>query len=320
MTRIKPSNRVAVVGAGMVGSTIAYSLLCQEIAEEILLIDINKPLLDAQVRDLQDAGNFTRRDVEVKPAEYSELQDGDIVVVTAGAAQKPGQTRTDLLEINVKITKSILDEIQKTGKTVYVMMVSNPVDVLTYIATKQLSLPKGYVFGSGTNLDTSRLKNAIKDKRATNSSELHTYIWGEHGDSSFPVLSNAKVAGEDLNKYLRVESFDNNQISEDVRQGAYKIIEGKGSTYFGIGSSVADICKCIIGDERRIIAVCSLLEGEYSQSEVVFSVPSIISAGGVEVIDGIELNENERELLEKSSDVIRNNIKLAKDIEEKLEN
>lgn len=302
-----PSGRVVVVGAGMVGASSAYSILTQEISKEILLIDIAEELAYANVLDMNDAANFTNG-VEVKLAHYSDLIDGDIIVITAGAAQKEGQTRLDLLTINAKIIRDIINQIKETGKKVYILMVTNPVDVLTYIAATESGLPDGMVFGSGTFLDTARLRGLLHQDLKVNPINVHVYILGEHGDSSFPALSCATIGGTQLSKLIDLTPEYRNEITNRVREKAYKIIQGKKATYYGIGAAVAKICRAIIRNENRIIPLSVVLKGEYDLDGVAVGVPAVIGASGVKAFKEIVLDESEIQLLKRSAEIIKQSI------------
>ncbi len=307
MEKVNPSGRVVVVGTGMVGSSAAYAMVLQEVAKEVLLIDIAEDLAKANVLDMHDASNFTNG-VEVKYATYSDLIDGDIVVITAGAAQKDGQTRLDLLNINVKIIRDIIGEIKESGKTVFILMVTNPVDVLTYVAATESGLPTGMVFGSGTFLDTARLRGLLHEDLNVNPINVHAYILGEHGDSSFPALSSANIGGAPLTDLVTVNQEYRDDVAKRVREMAYKIIEGKKATYYGIGAAVSRICRAIIRDEQRIIPLSVVLNGEYGLNGVSIGVPAKLGSNGVEVHKEVPLDELEKQQLLKSAEIINNSI------------
>lgn len=307
---LSPSGRVVVVGAGNVGASAAYAVLTQDIANEIMIIDIAEDLARAQVLDLQDAASFTKG-VAVKYGQYSDLEDGDIVVVTAGAAQKEGQTRLELLEINVKITKSIISAINATGKRVYLCMVTNPVDVLTYVVSREAKLPSQLIFGSGTYLDSARLRRAISDQIKINTRNIHAYILGEHGDSSFPGLSIANVAGVPLKEFMTpdLETGKEIDLAQVVRDKAYVIIKGKKATYYGIGVAIAEICRIIIRNEERIIPLSVPLTGQYGVEGVSISVPAKLSSNGVQVMPELQLSQTEKEQFNHSVKTLKDNIK-----------
>lgn len=304
-----PSGRVAVIGAGMVGSSVAYAILNHGIASELLIIDIAENLAKAHVLDLQDASAFTSG-TKVKFAGYEDLQDGDIVVVTSGAAQKEGQTRTDLLAVNVEITRSVIKGIRDTGKQLFVVMVANPVDVLTYIAVTESGLPASMVFGSGTYLDSGRLRNVLAEELAVGQGEVSAFILGEHGDSSFPVISSANVSGISLATLMTVDDALYARLMEKVRSKAYEIIAGKKATYFGIGSAIAVITRAIIRDEDKVLPLSVKLTGEYGYNDVCISVPARLNAHGYQLIGEVSLSAKERELFDKSVATVTDNLKL----------
>lgn len=307
MEKVSPSGRVVVVGTGMVGSSAAYAMVLQEVAKEVLLIDIAEDLAKANVLDMHDAANFTNG-VEVKYATYSDLMDGDIIVVTAGAAQKDGQTRLDLLNINVKIIRDIVSKIKEVNKSVFILMVTNPVDVLTYIAATESGLPQGMVFGSGTFLDTARLRGLIHEDLNINPINVHAYILGEHGDSSFPALSSATIGGVLLSDIVNTDQTYRDDVAKRVREMAYKIIEGKKATYYGIGAAVSRICRAIIRDENRVMPLSVVLSGEYGLSGIAIGVPAKLGSNGVEVYKEVRLDDQEKALLRTSAEVVKNSI------------
>lgn len=305
---MRPSNRVVIVGAGNVGSSIAYCLISNELSKEILMIDIADDLVNAQVLDMQDSCNFTKG-ITVRRGDYCDLEDGDIVVITCGAAQKPGQTRLDLLKINAKIIRSVLDKIKETEKNVFILMVTNPVDVLTYIAIKESGLPTNQVFGSGTFLDSARLRVVLARKLGIGTTSTHAHVLGEHGDTSFPSLSTASVSSIPLSNFIEINDQTYSKITEEVRDKAYEIIKGKQATYYGIGSAVTRIVEAILKDENRIMPLCTLLDGEYGHKDVAISVPVRIGSSGVKIFKEMALSNREKAMFTHSVDVLKKNIK-----------
>ncbi len=301
---IRPSNRVVVVGAGMVGSTAAYALLMEEVARHILLVDIAEDLAKAHVLDLQDAATFSRG-IDVQFGSYEDLQDGDIVVITAGAAQKEGQTRMDLIGINKAIMSKIFGSINAQNKQLYVMMVTNPVDVLTYQAVKELDQPTNRIFGSGTTLDTARLRAGLAQVARMNPHNIHANILGEHGDTSFPAVSSATAGGIKLQDVPGISADALNNLKEMVRDRAYRIIEGKKSTYFGIGAAVANICKAIIRNENKFFTLSVLQQGYYGLSDVCLGIPVQVGEHGYNFVGEIHLSENELSQMHASGEAIK---------------
>lgn len=308
---VQSTGRVVVIGAGMVGSSIAYSILNQQIARELVIVDIAEELAKAHVLDMQDASQFTAG-TRVKYGTYADLEDGDIVVITCGAAQKEGQTRQDLLKINANIIRSVIKSIKETGKKVFIVMVTNPVDIMTYIAVKESGLPEHMVFGSGTYLDTGRLRMAIAEKLGVNHNNIHAYILGEHGDTSFPLLSNANVSGMDLAGLMDVDDSLYAELMDKVRAKAYEIIQGKKATYFGIGNAVSVIVRAIIRDEHRVMPLSVMLEGQYNQKDICIGLPAKVSGKGYEIIGEVKFNDKEKELFGKSVDYLREHTDLIK--------
>lgn len=302
---VNPSGRVMVVGTGMVGAASAYALVNQGIAREILLFDIAEGLAKSQTLDLQDASAFTHT-TKIRRASYNDLIDGDILVVTSGSPQKDGLRRLDLLKLNADIIKEIAHVIRESGKKVFVIMVTNPVDILTYIMGKESGLPLNMVMGTGTYLDTGRLQVILSEKLNVNPQDISAYVFGEHGDSSFPVLGDAEVAGVNLSNFMEINEEVYEQLANQVRSRAYEIIEGKGSTHFGIGASVAAMCKMIIRDENHIIPMTALLTGQYGFSDVCTGVLARLGSGGYEVAPEIELTEREKELFHNSVEILKN--------------
>lgn len=307
---IVPSDRVFIIGAGMVGATTAYALLLEEIASEVVLIDIAEDLAQAQTLDLEDAASFTRG-VRVSYGSYQDLRDGDIVVITAGAAQKPGQTRTDLLQTNSKIMTNIFQQINVQGKKLYLVMVTNPVDVLTYQAVQELEQPAQRIFGTGTILDTARLRAAIASITDINPRNVHAYVLGEHGDTSFPALSAATAGGMKLDKLSSLSREKSHELEGLVRQRAYKIIEGKKATYYGIAAAIARICSAIIHDENKMYTLSVLLNGQYGEEDVCISVPVQLGELGYSFLGEIHLSEKELASFKKSAETIKSNAILA---------
>jgi L-lactate dehydrogenase len=306
-SNLRPSNRVVIIGAGMVGATSAYAILIEDIAQEILLIDTHTELAEAQVLDLEDAASFSQG-TGIINGNYSDLKDGDIVVVTAGAAQKEGQSRSELLQINAGILNSIIEQLNATGKGLFVLLVTNPVDVLTYLAVKKLNQPRSRIFGSGTTLDTARLKAAISKITEINAHNVHAFILGEHGDTSFPVLSQATVGGVKVVNFPGIDQAKLDNLAGTVRERAYQIIAGKKSTYYGIGAAVARICKAIINDENRVFTLSVFLDGQYGVQDVCVGIPVQVSSEGYAHIGEIHLNEQEMQQFQQSAQAIKANI------------
>lgn len=292
-----------VGGGGMVGATAAYACALRSVIEEIVLIDRNEDLAWGQAADINDAMGIDRN-VVVHTGNYSDINDDDIVVITAGAPQLPGQTRLELIDVNAKIMRDIVKNIMANGAKPYLVIVSNPVDVLTYVALKESGLPKNRVFGTGTTLDTSRMKSYLADAFNVDSKAVDAYILGEHGDSSFSTIETAQIGEVPIREYPGFTEEMIDGIEQKVRDRAYRVIETKKSTYFAIGFVVSKIVSALRKSTHTVYPVCSLVEGEYGLNNVVLGLPSTISSDGVKILAGYPLTEREKESLDKSAGII----------------
>lgn len=302
--------KVVLVGTGAVGTAYAYSLLNQGFVTDLYLVDLDKEKSIGEVMDLVHGMPFASSNINIEYGDYSECKDADLVVITAGANQKPGETRMQLVEKNTKIMKSIVKSIMETGFHGILLVVSNPVDVLTYVAYKESGLSPSRVIGSGTNLDTGRFKFLIGEYLGIDPRNIHASIIGEHGDSELPVWSQASVGMENLASVLKrrnnPKDWDElNKIFLDVRNAAYEIIKRKGFTNFGIGMSLARITKAIFNNENSILPVSCYLDGQYGEKDVYISVPAIINSDGIKEIIELELSDKEKELFAASVKVVR---------------
>ena len=292
-----------VGGGGMVGATAAYACALRSVIEEIVLIDRSEDLAWGQAADINDAMGIDRN-VVVHTGNDSDINDDDIVVITAGAPQLPGQTRLELIDVNAKIMRDIVKNIMANGAKPYLVIVSNPVDVLTYVALKESGLPKNRVFGTGTTLDTSRMKSYLADAFNVDSKAVDAYILGEHGDSSFSTIETAQIGEVPIREYPGFTEEMIDGIEQKVRDRAYRVIETKKSTYFAIGFVVSKIVSALRKSTHTVYPVCSLAEGEYGLNNVVLGLPSTISSDGVKILAGYPLTEREKELLNKSAGII----------------
>lgn len=292
-----------VGGGGMVGATAAYACALRSVIEEIVLIDRNEDLAWGQAADINDAMGIDRN-VVVHTGNYSDINDDDIVVITAGAPQLPGQTRLELIDVNAKIMRDIVKNIMANGAKPYLVIVSNPVDVLTYVALKESGFPKNRVFGTGTTLDTSRMKSYLANAFNVDSKAVDAYILGEHGDSSFSTIETAQIGEVPIKEYPGFTEEMIDGIEQKVRDRAYRVIETKKSTYFAIGFVVSKIVSALRKSTHTVYPVCSLAEGEYGLNNVVLGLPSTISSDGVKILAGYPLTEREKELLNKSAGII----------------
>ena len=297
--------KVVVIGAGAVGSTTAYTLLLGGLFSEIVLIDINKDKAEGDALDMAHGVSLVKP-VAVYSGDYKDCKNADIVVITAGAPQKGAQTRLDLLKDNVEIFQKIIKSIMKYAPSdVILMPVSNPVDILTYVTYKLSGLPKNQVLGSGTVLDTSRLKYLISRKTGVDARNCHTYIIGEHGDSEVAAWSVTNIGGMTMNEFCKYtgkcDLNDLDRMYNEVKNSAYEIIRKKGATYYAIAVAVARICECIAGDENSILTVSGIFEGEYDIRDVALSVPTMVGGNGVERIYEVPFSKEEMKGLRDSA-------------------
>lgn len=297
--------KAAIVGCGFVGASIAFGLMQKSIYSELVLIDANHAKAEGEAMDLSHGLPYTAA-MDIYAGTYSDVGDCALIIITAGANQKPGETRLDLIEKNVGILKNILPQITSTAFEGILMIVANPVDILTYAAWRISGYPMTRVFGSGTVLDTARLKYVLGRHLDVDSRSVHALIIGEHGDSEIPVWSSANVSGIDLNHFCELRGHYRHEDSmsrlyEDVRDSAYRIIERKGATYYGIAMAVARIAECLVKDEQAILPVSAGLQGEYGLSGLALSLPSVIGKNGIEKILEIPLSESESAGLQDSA-------------------
>ena len=301
--------KVAVVGCGFVGAACAYTLMQRGLYSEMVLIDIDGARAEGEAMDIAH-GLLFARPMNIYAGTYDDAADASMVIVTAGANQKPGETRLDLVKKNSRILLSVLDELKKREFAGILLVVSNPVDILTHVAQRHAGLPEGRVFGSGTVLDTARLRYLLGEHLAVDSRSVHAFIIGEHGDSEIAVWSSANVSGVPLHDFCEMRGYfdhDNamREIGETVKNSAYAIIERKGATYYGIAMAVARICEAVVRDEKSILPVSAALHGEFGIEDATLSVPAILGAGGVEKIVPVSLDEGELTKLHYSADMLR---------------
>jgi len=293
-------NKITIIGAGMVGSTSAYSLVAADITEEIVLIDINKKLVSSQVMDLQHSVPFWGY-TEIKVGTFNDLKDSDVVVITCGAAQKPGETRLDLLKKNSTIMKDLVPKIFKINPAIIMVMVTNPVDILTYQAIKMFPSKKKQIFGSGTTLDSARFRFLISNKFKVDPESVHAYIVGEHGDSEVPLWSTASIGNARIDKARKITASEKKKIFTEAKNAAYTIIAGKQSTYYAIAAGVVKIVRAIIFDKKTIMPVSHLMEGEYGLKDVCLSLPAIVGEKGITRTILADISPAEKKLLVQSA-------------------
>lgn len=304
-------SKIVVVGSGFVGASIGYAAMIRGLCNDLVLIDINKKRVEGEVMDLSHGLPFTRP-MEIRQGDYSDCQGASIIVITAGYNQKPGESRLDLIQKNVKIFHSILDQIIRYEREAILLVVSNPVDILTTIARQYKELRPERIIGSGTVLDTARFRLILSRRFKISPSSIHAYVVGEHGDSEVPLFSSANVAGTPLNLLCEwdglCEQGWHDQVIKEVKQAAYEIINRKGATYYGIGLSVSHIMRAILRDERTVLTLSSLLDDEYKKLDVALSIPCIIGKEGIVRRLPLLMDSAEKELFNQSVEVIRNSL------------
>lgn len=304
------TRKVAIVGCGLVGSTTAFSLVTQGVCDEVMLIDINKERAYGEMLDMRDSIEYLNRNVKVKTGTYAECGDMDIIVITAGAPPKQGQTRLDTLEMSAKIAKSIVEPIMKSGFDGIFIAISNPVDIIAHYIYKLSGLPKNQVIGTGTAIDSARLQNMIAQTVNVDPRSVHAYSMGEHGDSQMVPWSTVTIAGKPFydviadNKEL-VGDVDLDELVYRTTQERWEIFNRKGTTYYGIATACVGVIKAILNDENRIIPVSTLLEGEYGERDVYAGVPTVLNRSGAYDVLEIHMTPGELAHFKESTRVIR---------------
>ena len=309
---MEPS-KVVIVGTGFVGMSYAYALVNQGAVEELVLIDINHEKAEGEAMDLNHGLAFAPRKMTIRAGDYSECADAGLVVITAGVNQKDGETRIHLLNRNAQIIKSVVQNIMTSGFKGILLVASNPVDILSYVAWKESGLPKSRVIGSGTTLDSARLRYEISRYVNIDPRNIHAYILGEHGDSEFVVWSNANIAAKPIMDVIdtmeEIEFSDLDQIYKDVRDAAYEIIKRKKATYYGIGMALVRITIAIFNNENRIMPISVLNDGEYDiAKDVYIGLPAVLNRDGVHHVVHFALSQGEKKKLEKSAELLRKNL------------
>ncbi|MFD1123808.1 L-lactate dehydrogenase [Lentilactobacillus raoultii] len=303
--------KVALIGDGAVGSSYAYAMMQQGLAEEFVIVDVIKERTVGDALDLEDAQVFTAPK-HVYSGDYADCKDADLAVITAGAPQKPGETRLDLVNKNLKIMQSIIKPLVDSGFKGIIVVAANPVDILTYAAQKFSGFPKNRVFGSGTSLDSSRLKVALGKKLNISSQSIDAYILGEHGDSEFAAYSAARVGGEpflDVAKRAGLSDDDLATIEDQVRHKAYEIINRKGATFYGVATCLMRISRAILHDENAILPVGAPMDGEYGLHDVYIGTPAVINGSGIEKVIEVPLNDKEAAAMKASAETLQKTTK-----------
>jgi L-lactate dehydrogenase len=306
----KTKSKVVIIGTGMVGMSYAYSLLNQGTVKELVLIDIDKKRAEGEAMDLNHGLSYAPRKMSVYAGEYSDCKDADIVVITAGVPQKEGESRIDLLNRNAAIMKIVVGQVMKSKFQGIILVASNPVDILTYVAWKASGLPASKVIGSGTSLDTARLRFEIAQKINISVKNIHAYIMGEHGDSEFVCWSQAYVGAKPLVDVIEsmdeIEFKNLEEIYNSVKNAAFEIIKRKKATYYGIGMTLVSITSAIINNENRIIPISVYNNGTYDTvKDLYIGLPAVINADGVNYVMKLKLNAKEQEELDSSANLLK---------------
>lgn len=305
--------KAVMIGCGFVGSAAVFSLMQSGLFSEIAMIDADMEKAEGEAMDISHGIPFAKH-MKVYAGDYSDVKDAGIVIITAGANQKPNETRLDLVNKNVAIFKQIIPQIMKNEFDGILLVVANPVDILTHVAQKLSGLPENRVIGSGTVLDSARLKYSLGEHLGVDSRSVHAFIIGEHGDSEIAAWSSANVSGIPLNDMCEMRGHyaheeNTKEIAERVRNSAYEIIQRKNATYFGVAMAIRRICEVIVRDEKSILPVSTVMHGEYGIDGVVISMPCIVGREGIETKMPISLNEEETMKLKESADILKDIVK-----------
>lgn len=306
------SSKITIIGAGSVGSTIAYTLAHDEIASEIVLIDINKEKVEGEVMDIEQ-GTCFRSPVSLAAGDYADAKDSDIVIITSGIARKPGQTRIELTQTNVNILKSITPQIVKEAPDAKYIIVSNPVDIMTYVFTKISGLPENQIMGSGTILDTARLRYGLSEHFKVAQGNIHAYVFGEHGDTSFIPWTGAYISGLSTDEYYEemkahgkdVKPLDKEAMLEYVQKSGGKVIAKKGATFYAVSATVCQLVGLILAASDSLATVSSMLHGEYGIEDVCLSTLTLVGPNGIQGKVQMRMNKEEVALLKKSADALK---------------
>lgn len=310
------SSKITIIGAGSVGSTIAYTLSNEDIASEIVMIDINKKKVAGEAMDIIQGASF-RDPISVIAGDYADAEGSDIVIITSGVARKPGQSRIELAQTNADILKSITPDIVKAAPNALYIIVSNPVDIMTYVFTKVSGLPENQIIGSGTILDTARLRYALSENYCIAQRNIHAYVLGEHGDSSFVPWSIAKISGATLDEYAEMMNaygkefspLDRDAIEEYVHKSGGRIIANKGATFYAVSVSVCRLCSLLLASNESIATVSTMLHGEYGIEDVCLSIPTLVGPNGVKAKVPVRLTDDELAKLKNSANMLHDVVK-----------
>ncbi|NLU52544.1 MAG: L-lactate dehydrogenase [Clostridiaceae bacterium] len=315
---LRDIHKAVIIGAGFVGSTTAYTLMLSGLFSELVIIDINETKAKGEVMDLNHGIPFAKP-VKIYQGTYADCKNADLIIISAGANQKEGETRIDLVNKNTVIFKSIISQVVKytNPEDSIILVVTNPVDILTYVTWKLSDFPSNRVIGSGTVLDTARFRYLIGEHVGVDPRNVHGYILGEHGDSELAAWSLTNIAGMTMNDYCKScggckDSLNMAKIFEDVKNAAYEIIKAKGATYYAVALAVQRISEAIMRDEHSILTVSSVMDGQYGLKDVSISVPTLVDRQGISKVIEVQLSPQEMELLNKSADTLKSVIKQLK--------
>lgn len=306
------SSKITIIGAGSVGSTIAYTLSGQDIASELVLIDINKEKVKGEVMDIEQ-GTCFRDPISIVAGDYKDAKDSDIVIITSGIARKPGQTRIELTQTNVNILKEITPEIVKAAPNALYIIVSNPVDIMTYVFTKISGLPENQIIGSGTILDSARLRCGLSEHFQVAQRNIHAYVYGEHGDTSFVPWSAARIAGVNVDDYYeiaekfgkKIEKLDKDAMLTYVQKSGGQVIANKGATFYAVTRGVCRLCGFLLSASESVTTVSSMMHGEYGIEDVCLSTLALVGPNGIQGKLEMKLTDEEVEKLKVSADALK---------------
>lgn len=306
------SRKITIIGAGSVGATIAYTLSNEDIASEIVLIDINKEKVEGEVMDIAQ-GTCFRDPISIIAGDYEDAKDSDIVIITSGIARKPGQTRIELTQTNVNILKSITPEIVKAAPHALYIIVSNPVDIMTYVFTKISGVPENQIIGSGTILDSARLRCGLSEHLKVAQRNIHAYVFGEHGDTSFIPWTGAYISGVSLDEYYdlmqnlgkNIEKVDKEEMLNYVQKSGGKIIANKGATFYAVSAAVCKLCGILMAASDSIATVSSMMHGEYGIDDVCLSTLTLVGPNGIQGKVPMRMNKAEIAKLQASADALK---------------
>lgn len=306
------SSKITIIGAGSVGSTIAYTLSGQDIASELVLIDINKEKVKGEVMDIEQ-GTCFRDPISIVAGDYKDAKDSDIVIITSGIARKPGQTRIELTQTNVNILKEITPEIVKAAPNALYIIVSNPVDIMTYVFTKISGLPENQIIGSGTILDSARLRCGLSEHFQVAQRNIHAYVYGEHGDTSFVPWSAARIAGVNVDDYYeiaekfgkKIKKLDKEEMLTYVQKSGGQVIANKGATFYAVTRGVCRLCGFLLSASESVTTVSSMMHGEYGIEDVCLSTLTLVGPNGIQGKLEMKLTDEEVEKLKASADALK---------------